>query len=552
MSHPERWQAIAPASDEPGEQRAAPGSKKRRTIVAVACTTCRSGKAKCDGLRPKCTRCTDNDSICSYDVPEGVSRAERMKLLKRDSASGRVEELERVMNALRSGSDIEASTLLARLRLGERVDDIAKTLAPTSSILESTSTSTSGVSQEAPFGQSDFAGSSSLRHDYRTSRPSSSEHRPSWASSAAMSSGSAGKMKQYTGPSNITAEGDHFLSLLFDRQDYLLAVSDSEDDDTADSELEKTLDPRLLYEDGRGLARSPKDTSTSRKQSPEKGEAIRSIHVTHLRSRQSVVNTIRVHPNLNLRNLFGNLPFSSSVRANNYPDNVQNAQVNNLFLPIWAMMTVNTRPDPGSVKFAFPNIMQEATAMIEAGTPVELIIETHPNIAALLDEVEFNEAGILSRWAAGMVHSMMLKGNDFTCFAYIHIFWYLMRWMISPSPETYELIPEWLRPTPNQLFMPHINMLDYIPWPAFRELAVQIPAMQERMEWLLDMSNTMSCDWPFSTQDPLQRDEETGLFDVCASGKNSLRELSNWSVGPTFRGYVSNADSYVRIRVEEF
>ena len=63
-------------------------------------------------------------------MPEGVSRAERMKLLKRESTSGRIEELERVMSALRTGSDIEASTLLARLRLGERVDEIAKSLAP--------------------------------------------------------------------------------------------------------------------------------------------------------------------------------------------------------------------------------------------------------------------------------------------------------------------------------------------------------------------------------------------------------------------------------------
>jgi hypothetical protein len=38
-------------------------------------------------------------------------------------------------------------------------------------------------------------------------------------------------------------------------------------------------------------------------------------------------------------------------------------------------------------------------------------------------------------------------GNDSTCFAYMHVFWYLMRWMISPSQETYEMIPEWLRPT---------------------------------------------------------------------------------------------------------
>lgn len=86
---------------------------------------------QCDGTRPKCTRCRDNDLACQYDVAEGVSRAERMKLLKRESMSGRIEELERVMNTLRSGSDIEASTLLARLRLGERMETIAKSLPPT-------------------------------------------------------------------------------------------------------------------------------------------------------------------------------------------------------------------------------------------------------------------------------------------------------------------------------------------------------------------------------------------------------------------------------------
>lgn len=157
MDLPERWQAIAPASDEPGEQRSAPGSKKRRQAVAVACVQCRSGKARvsytlplchqivthtltfqCDGVRPRCIRCRDNDFACQYDVPEGVSRAERMKLLKRDSISSRVEEMERIMHVLRSGSDTQASTLLARLRLGERMDVVAKTLPQTpSSILVS-------------------------------------------------------------------------------------------------------------------------------------------------------------------------------------------------------------------------------------------------------------------------------------------------------------------------------------------------------------------------------------------------------------------------------
>lgn len=68
-------------------------------------------------------------------MAEGVSRAERMKLLKREGMSSRLEELERVLNVLRSGSDIEASTLLARLRLGERMDNIAKSLPPAAPML---------------------------------------------------------------------------------------------------------------------------------------------------------------------------------------------------------------------------------------------------------------------------------------------------------------------------------------------------------------------------------------------------------------------------------
>ena len=70
--------------------------------------------------------------------------------------------------------------------------------------------------------------------------------------------------------------------------------------------------------------------------------------------------------------------------------------------------------------------------------------------------------------------------------------------------------------------MPHINMLDYIPWPAFRELAVQIPAMQERMEWLLDMSNTLRCDWAFPRGEPIQKINETGFLDLCDTAKVRL------------------------------
>ncbi|KAI4911302.1 hypothetical protein J4E85_011211, partial [Alternaria conjuncta] len=129
--------------------------------------------------------------------------------------------------------------------------------------------------------------------------------------------------------------------------------------------------------------------------------------------------------------------------------------------------------------------------------------------------------------------------NTFSCFGSMYLFWYLMRWMISPSPETYNSIPEWFRPTPNQLFMPHINIVDFIVWPAFRELVTQIPAMQERMEWLMDMSLNIQCDWSFATDQALCSNEETGQVDLCDAARDVVRELASWSLGPSFRGRVA-------------
>jgi len=96
--------------------------------------------------------------------------------------------------------------------------------------------------------------------------------------------------------------------------------------------------------------------------------------------------------------------------------------------------------------------------------------------------------------------------------------------------------------------MPHISILDFVIWPAFREFAAESPELQEQMEWLVDMCIHLRCDWPFSTDEAFLRDENTDLLDLCDLAKQYLRDLSNWSVGPSFRAYISNADSYLRIR----
>ena len=60
-----------------------------------------------------------------------------MKIMKRDSITGELEDLKRIVTSLRSGTDDQAAAILARLRLGDTPEDVAKSLpmlSPASSV----------------------------------------------------------------------------------------------------------------------------------------------------------------------------------------------------------------------------------------------------------------------------------------------------------------------------------------------------------------------------------------------------------------------------------
>ncbi|KAF5593029.1 major facilitator superfamily transporter [Fusarium pseudocircinatum] len=232
----------------------------------------------------------------------------------------------------------------------------------------------------------------------------------------------------------------------------------------------------------------------------------------------------RMYPNY--ENNFGNLALSNSIRANGYPRHIQDAQIRNIFVPSWAATTLNTELDPGEMSNAFGDIYQKATSLLKKGEPVSRVIGGYPNIAALYDQDQFDRSCLLSQWAARMVHSVKRQGYDFTCFASMDVFWYMMRWMIDPSPETYAAMPEWIRPTANQLFTPHISMADFVLWPAFRDLVVQFPQLQERMAWLADMSMYIQCEWPYALEDALKPDPVNGTVDLVDMAKEHV-----WNLG---------------------
>ena len=41
-------------------------------------------------------------------------------------------------------------------------------------------------------------------------------------------------------------------------------------------------------------------------------------------------------------------------------------------------------------------------------------------------------------------------------------FW--LQWQLFPNRKTYHAMPDWLRPTPTQIFLPHFSSIEYLAW----------------------------------------------------------------------------------------
>ncbi|KAI1077169.1 hypothetical protein F5B20DRAFT_283758 [Whalleya microplaca] len=105
-----------------------PNPNPRRNFTRVACGLCKRRKVKCSGERPSCSRCLGIQAECRYDVQANETRSQSHKR-KASEMEDQVQELSRVLVSLRSASDNEISTLLARIRgsnsLGHAASDIA-------------------------------------------------------------------------------------------------------------------------------------------------------------------------------------------------------------------------------------------------------------------------------------------------------------------------------------------------------------------------------------------------------------------------------------------
>lgn len=75
-------------------------SKRRR--IALACTSCRTRKSRCDGRRPTCSTCSQLGFECQYDAPDSTTNI----IVQKDYVSGLEQRLKKVEHLLQRHDDL--------------------------------------------------------------------------------------------------------------------------------------------------------------------------------------------------------------------------------------------------------------------------------------------------------------------------------------------------------------------------------------------------------------------------------------------------------------
>ena len=111
------------------------------------------------------------------------------------------------------------------------------------------------------------------------------------------------------------------------------------------------------------------------------------------------------------------------------------------------------------------DFMSEMQSRERHGTSAkDLAGPPYPNYSALLNSNRKGYIHPLSKLHTDIIRTFPDISGLPEQVAIIYIMFLVMRWLIHPTRENYERMPEWMQPRPIQLFVPHPFWNGYIPW----------------------------------------------------------------------------------------
>ncbi|KAH7083506.1 hypothetical protein BKA63DRAFT_154158 [Paraphoma chrysanthemicola] len=118
-----------------------------------------------------------------------------------------------------------------------------------------------------------------------------------------------------------------------------------------------------------------------------------------------------------------------------------------------------------------------------------------------------------------------------------------IRWQISPTPETYNQMPLWLRPTVTQITVPHAAWIDNIPWPGVRDLLIRHSDRYPFEDFSDYYSQNVTVNWNFDDNDALVH--EKGNVVLHSIFEKHVQKLENWTVSSNFQARFPEMSHFI-------
>ena len=252
------------------------------------------------------------------------------------------------------------------------------------------------------------------------------------------------------------------------------------------------------------------------------------------------------YPSPGYTKVFGNLPISNAIMANNYPPHIQAQQLAYFQLPVHlsqSLITIENSP----LARAYTDYFDAARQRLANGMPSEEVLGPEfTDVELFFRERRPSDFHTASTWASELSKSFTGVTSIPVQLAGIYLLRGLMRWTIAPSQQTYADMPLMIRPTPSQRLVPHSGQVDLCALSPVRDALIN--KMRDFVTMMID--SNVTCNWPHLLSDCIESDRGTGHRRLTHSFEEHVAVFDNWTLDSTFLYAFPELDGSIGIKDE--
>ncbi|RMZ71333.1 bzip transcription factor [Pyrenophora seminiperda CCB06] len=238
------------------------------------------------------------------------------------------------------------------------------------------------------------------------------------------------------------------------------------------------------------------------------------------------------------------------------------------------------------------DFLQDRQNRAAEGVPLKTLVGPHyPNFTCLAYPDRLVESHPLSKLFTDILRTFPDICGTPEQVAIVFVMFLIMRWQIEPTQENYDRLPHWVTPRASQLFTAHPLWVDHLPWPRLRDKLITLPVSFEN--FFIPFTTTISLNWPYLHRDCLLPASKIRTNTLSAASspfsthvnagsphgpatpgastpgampsighlpaeddqwlinpafESHLRDLNNWTLGPSFRGAFPQFVDCVKIK----